>query len=278
MPEATPGEWARCDSSRRRGCAEAYLGAYNGGMSIATTIFHIQGRSPEEIEAALDGVFAREERPRALRVEGSYSAVLARVDDPALDAAYRYLLLRPHGAGAWTPLLELDSRTEGLDVELSRALAGATIFTIFQYGEVVSGYRVTRDGAEVDRYSSDPTAFDGTTEGAAEGAEGDVEALRGHPERFADLLPQGTSAEDFTRVVLAPGWWELHDAEANTEPAPVSAEDGEEDEEDVVDEIDRMRCIALALELWSPDDYPLTQELEDLPNKLVGPAIALAWS
>ncbi len=271
-----PGE------KRRRCCAEVCLGAYNGGMSIATTIFHIQGRSPEEIEAALDGVFAREERARVLRVEGSYSAVLARVDDPALDAAYRYLLLRPHGAGAWTPLLELDSRTEGLDVELSRALAGATIFTVYQYGEVVSGYRVTRAGAEVDRYSSDPTAFDGIADGGAEGTaeredatEGDVEALRGRPERFADLLPQGTSAEDFTRVVLAPGWWELHDAEANTESAPVS---GEADEEDVVDEIDRMRCIALALELWSPDDYPLTQELEDLPNKVVGPALALAWS
>ncbi|HEX8997395.1 MAG TPA: hypothetical protein VF812_15315 [Ktedonobacterales bacterium] len=254
-------------------------------MSIATTIFHIQGRSPEDIEAALDGVFTREERPRTLRVEGSYSAVLARVDDPTLDAAYRYLILRPHGAGVWTPLLELDSRTEGLDVELSRALGGATIFTVFQYGEVVSGYRVTRDGVEVDRYSSDPTAFDGSE--SADASEGDssapdVETLRGRPERFADLLPQGTTPEDFTRVVLAPGWWELHDAGAEsvatTAAAGVGEESGGEDgEEELVDELDRMRCIALALELWSPDDYPLAQELEDLPNRVAGPAIALAW-
>jgi hypothetical protein len=242
-------------------------------MSIATTIFHIQGRSAEQVEAALDGVFTREERPRVLRVEGSYTAVLARVvDDAALDAAYRYLLLRPHGAGAWTPLLELGSRTEGLDVELSRALDGATIFTVSQYGEVVSGYRVTRAGAEVDRYSSDPTAFDGaeTGEPAAELAT-DVEELRGRPERFADLLPAGTTPADFTRVVLAPGWWEAHDAGGATS----DAEDGDADE--LVDELDRMRCIALALELWSSEEYPLTQELEDLPNKLIGPAIALAW-
>lgn len=275
-------------------------------MSIATTIFHIQGRSPEDIEAALDGVFAREERPRTLRVEGSYSAVLARVDDPKLDAAYRYLLLRPHGAGSWTPLLELGSRTEGLDLELSRALAGATIFTVYQYGEVVSGYRVTRDGAEIDRYSSDPTAFEGSeaaesdsaamngavtasdAENAAEASAeaSDVETLRGRPERFAELLPEGTTPEDFTRVVLAPGWWERHDAGADTtevmarDPQDPQGErdegDADEDEE-LVDELDRMRCIALALELWSSDDYPLTQELEDLPNKLIGPAIAFAW-
>ncbi|HEY7976531.1 MAG TPA: hypothetical protein VID72_14375 [Ktedonobacterales bacterium] len=245
-------------------------------MSIATTIFHIQGRSAEQVEAALDGVFTREERPRALRVEGSYTAVLARVDDAALDAAYRYLLLHPHGAGAWTPLLELGSRTEGLDVELSRALDGATIFTVSQYGEVVSGYRVTRAGAEVDRYSSDPTAFDGaeTGEPASEPA-ADVEESRGRPERFADLLPAGTTPADFTRVVLAPGWWEAHDAG----DAASDAADGDAggDADDLVDELDRMRCIALALELWSSEEYPLTQELEDLPNKLIGPAIALAW-
>jgi hypothetical protein len=253
-------------------------------MSIATTILHIQGRSPEQIEAALEGVFAREERTRALRVEGSYTAVLARVDDPALAADYRYLLLRPHGAGGWTPLLELGSRTEGLDVELSRALAGATIFTVYQYGEVVSGYRVTRAGEEVDRYSSDPTAFaDDNSAEAGEAGEpdgsdevGDVEALRGRPERFADLLPAGATPEDFTRVVLAPGWWERHDA---SDGAAAAGDEGDEgDEEELVDEVDRMRCIALALELWSPDDYPLTQELEELPNKLIGPAIALAWS
>ena len=87
-------------------------------MSIASTILHIQGRAPEQIEATLTNIFTREERPSALRVEGSYTAVLARVDDPEFDAAYRYLLLRPHGAGAWAPLLELGQRTEGLDVEL----------------------------------------------------------------------------------------------------------------------------------------------------------------
>ncbi len=251
---------------------------YNGRMTIASVIFHIQNRTTEQVEAALDGVFAREERPQALRVEGSYTAVLARVDDAALDAAYRYLLLRPHGAGAWAPLLELGSRTEGLDVELSRALDGATIVTVYQYGEVVSGYRVTRAGAEVDRYSSDPTAFDGAQDDAsdatdatdAEPAEADVEALRGRPERFADLLPAGTTADDFARVVLTPGWWETHDAG--------DAGEGASDEDELVDELDRMRCIALALELWSPDDYPLTQDLEDLPNKLIGPAVALAWS
>ena len=244
-------------------------------MSIATTIFHIQGRTTEQVEAALDAIFAREERPQTLRVEGSYSATLARLD--ASEADYRYLLLRPHGAGGWTPLLELGSRTEGLDVELSRALDGATIFTVYQYGEVVSGYRVTRDGAEVDRYCSDPTAFESAEtpeERVVAGDVGDVETLRGRPERFADLLPAGTAPADFTRVVLAPGWWETHDAGAAT-PAAAS---GDDSEDELVDEVDRMRCIALALELWSPDDYPLTQELEELPNKLIGPAIALGWA
>lgn len=247
-------------------------------MSIATTIFHIQGRTTEQVEAALDAIFAREERPQTLRVEGSYSATLARLD--ASEADYRYLLLRPHGAGGWTPLLELGSRTEGLDVEISHALDGATIFTVYQYGEVVSGYRVTRDGAEVDRYCSDPTAFENaeTPEESADAGEvsdvGDVETLRGRPERFADLLPAGTTPADFTRVVLAPGWWEAHDAGEAT-PIAASANDGEDE---LVDEVDRMRCIALALELWSSDDYPLTQELEELPNKLVGPAIALGWA
>ncbi|MDE3229800.1 MAG: hypothetical protein KGO05_07945, partial [Chloroflexota bacterium] len=219
-------------------------------MSIASTILHIQGRSPEQIEAALDAIFAREERPRALRVEGSYSAVLTKLDDPALDAGYRYLLLRPHGAGDWTPLLELGSRTEGLDVELSSALDGATIFTVYQYGEVVSGYRVTRAGAEVDRYCSDPTAFasesvePGEPDDEAASPE-DVEAQRGRPERFADLLPADATPADFTRIVLAPGWWERHDAGAPDAAA------SDEDDDDPVDEVDRMRCIAIALELWA---------------------------
>jgi hypothetical protein len=244
-------------------------------MTIATTIFHIQGRTAEQVEAALTGVFAREERPLALRVEGSYNATLARLD--SAEAAYRYLLLRPHGAGGWTPLLELGSRTDGLDAELSQALDGATIFTVYQYGEVVSGYRVTRAGAEIDRYCSDPTAFESaeTHDDAQDDAPaGAVEEQRGRPERFADLLPAGTTPADFTRVVLAPGWWETHDA---GETPTSGGNEGGDDEDELVDEVDRMRCIALALELWSSDDYPLTQELEDLPNKLIGPAIALAW-
>ncbi len=250
-------------------------------MTIASTIYHIQQRSDADIEAALDGLFAREERPQALRVEGSYSAVLARVNDPTFDAALRYLLLRPHGAGQWTPLLELGSGVDELDVELSKALSGATIITVFQFGEVVSGYRVVRAGAEVDSYMSDPTAFVGADESSDAGGAGsagsfaiDVEAERGHPERFADLLPAGTSPEEFTRVVLSPGWWERHDA-GDTTPSPAESDD---EEEEMVDELDRMRCIALALELWSPDAYPLTEDLEDLPNKAIGPAIALAWA
>jgi len=249
-------------------------------MTIATTIFHIQDRAAEQDEAALTGVFAREERPLALRVEGSYNATLARLD--STEAAYRYLLLRPHGAGGWTPLLELGSRTEGLDAELSQALDGATIFTVYQYGEVVSGYRVTRAGVELDRYCSDPTAFESAEASDDAGVEasegesaGDVEEQRGRPERFAELLPAGTTPADFTRVVLAPGWWETHDA--GETPASAVAERDDEDEDDLVDELDRMRCIALALELWSSEDYPLTQELEDLTNKLIGPTIALAW-
>jgi hypothetical protein len=253
-------------------------------MTIATTIFHIQDRAAEQVETALTGVFAREERPLALRVEGSYNATLARLD--TTEAAYRYLLLRPHGAGGWTPLLELGSHTEGLDAELSQALDGATIFTVYQYGEVVSGYRVTRAGMELDRYCSDPSAFESAEASdeavASEEATdlvGDVEEQRGRPERFAELLPAGTTPADFARVVLAPGWWEAHDAgESPASAAPErDGENDDEDEDDLVDELDRMRCIALALELWSPEDYPLTQELEDLPNKLIGPTIALAW-
>jgi len=45
-----------------------------------------------------------------------------------------------------------------------------------------------------------------------------------------------------------------------------------------VDERDRMRCIALALELWSPTEYPLTQDLDDLANRTVGPGIILAFN
>lgn len=270
-------------------------------MSIASTIFHIQGRPAEAVEAALGAIFAREERPRVLRLEGAYSATLARLSDPDLEAAYRYLILRPHGAGDWTPLLELGQRTVGLDLELSRALEGATVVTVYQYGEVVAGYRVTRAGAEVDRYSSDPTAFPGAGGAGDEGDDlndagdlGDTEAeplsanevasWRGRPERFADLLPAGTPPEEFWRVVLAPGWWERHaDAaiERATEPEPEAGtvdDEDDEDDETLVDEVDRMRCIALALELWAADEYPLTQELEELPNRVAGPAIVLAWA
>ncbi len=245
-------------------------------MSTATTIFHIQGQAPDAIEQALDAIFASEGRARAPRVEGTYSAVLERVASPELDAPYRYLLLRTRPTG-WTPLLELGLRAEGLDIELSRRLGGATVVAVFQYGEIVSGYRVVRQGAEVDRYLSDPTAFEeeaGEIEetGAVAPALSteEIEATRGRPDRFADLLPAGTSPEDFTRVVLRPGWWEERDAGES------SAAD-EAGEGDLVDEVDRARCIGLALELWATDSYPLTDDLENLPNLEAGPAVALAW-
>jgi hypothetical protein len=41
--------------------------------------------------------------------------------------------------------------------------------------------------------------------------------------------------------------------------------------------VDRMRCIALALELWGPTEYPFGQELEEIPNKAIGPGIILAF-
>ena len=245
-------------------------------MSTATTIFHIQNQPPDAIERALEAIFASEGRARAPRVEGTYAAVLEHVASPDLDAPYRYVLLRARPAG-WTPLLELGLRAEGLDIELSRALGGATVVAIFQYGEIVSGYRVVRHGAEVDRYLSDPTAFedeDGDPNGADARAQTlsaeEIEATRGRPDRFDDLLPTGTTAEDFTRVVLRPGWWEERDA-----GAPGVADDF--GESDPVDELDRARCIGLALELWASDTYPLAGDLEDIPNTVAGPAIALAW-
>jgi hypothetical protein len=259
------------------------------------TIFHIHGHDSAAVETALETIFVREERPPTLRLEGTYSAVLARALDPDLPATYRYLLLRPHDAAPWTPLLELGNRTEGLEIELSRELGGAPVVALFVYGEVVSGYRVARDGALVDRYVSDPLAFaDSETERENEldaaaailpttpTAPEDVGALRGQPERFGDLLPAGTTPEDFARVVLLPGWWEEH--AAGTPPAsPVAsaasadAEDGEEEEE-LVDEADRLRCIALALELWGPSEYPFAGELEEIPNRAAGPATALAFA
>ncbi len=293
-------------------------------MSIATTIFHAYTTSLAAVERALEQVFAAQDRPRVTRLEGTFSAVLARATDIDLAANYRYLICRPRPGSPWTPIIELGVRTVGLEAQLSRALDGAAVFTIFVYGDGVSGYRLARNGSEVDRYASDPTylldlASIPSTNGEVSLAHPNPERERGRPERFADLLPEGTSPDDFARVVLAPGWWEAHDAalaagsaagEAPTDaatdevrdasgdgdiPSDVNdamevttadvddmddADDGEDDgeEEEVVDEVDRMRCIALALELWGPDEYPFAQELEDIPNKLVGPAILLGFA
>jgi hypothetical protein len=249
----------------------------------AATILHVRGATPETVEDALTTIFTGEERPRVLRLEGTFGAVLARATDPDLEAAYRYLVCRPHSPAEWVPVLELGNRTEGLDVALSAALAGAAVFTAYAYDDGLSGYRLARGGAPVDRYTSDPTYFTSEPVPAEE-----IEAQRGHPERFADLLPPGTAPEDFARVVLRPGWWEEYDAGQVSGEAtlPASGPDeltqtGEEDRDEegwLVDELDRMRCIALALELWGPADYPFARDLADIPNRLVGPAIALAYT
>src|SRR5690242_14570581 len=248
-------------------------------MPAATTVLHVQGRDPLAVETALDAIFAAEERPRVLRLEGTYGAVLAHLADPDLSAAYRYLILRPHDTSLWTPVLELGNRTEGLDVELSRRLDGAAVFTVFVYGDVVSGYRLARAAALVDTYLSDPTAIaaeegEAATEPAPTPA--DLDAVRGYPERFADLLPAGTAPEDFARVVLRPGWWEEHDAAGAA--AAHDATDEPDEQEEWVDEADRMRCIGLALELWGPSEYPFAQDPEEISNAIVGPAIALAFT
>ncbi|HEX5441014.1 MAG TPA: hypothetical protein VFW76_09025 [Ktedonobacterales bacterium] len=244
-------------------------------MSTVSTILHIYGHDADAVERALTTIFAAEDRVNVLRLEGTFSAVLERVTDPELDAAYRYLICRPHNVSRWTPVLELGNRTEGLDVELSRLLDGAPVFTVFDYGETVSGYALARGGARVDRYISDPTWLEDDGESSGNNAPApDLEGLRGHPERFADLLPPDTAPEDFVRVVLAPGWWEDYSASTGEDLAP--EERAEEDE--LVDERDRMRCIALALELWSPTEYPLTQDLDDLANGTVGPGIILAFN
>jgi hypothetical protein len=257
---------------------------YHGDMSQATTLFHVYDRDLEAIERALTEVFAREDRPTALRLEGVFSGVLEKAVDPRLAANYRYLIVRPHAESKWTPILELGTRTDGLDVELSRRLDGAAVFTLYVYGDSVSGYRLARGGVEVDRYVSDPTYFETDEDSSAAGEKPaasapsgppDFEAERGHPERFADLLPGDTDADDFVRVVLRPGWWE--DFEATTGYASAASPEGEDEEEGLVDEVDRMRCIALALELWGPTEYPFGQELEDIPNKDVGPGIILAF-
>src|SRR5262244_3460797 len=126
-------------------------------MSVSITVHHVRSHSPEEVERALDAIFADEERRQVLRLEGTYSAVLARVTASELEAGYRYLICRPHPASTWTPLLELGNRTIGLDVELSKALDGCDIFSVFVYDDGLSGYLCVRGGQEVDRYTSDPT-------------------------------------------------------------------------------------------------------------------------
>ena len=104
---------------------------------------------------------------------------------------------------------------------------------------------------------------------SAEGeAAGSVSASRGDPARFADLLPPDAPPEEFARVVLRPGWWEEHE--------PTGAETTDEEDE-LVDETDRMRCIGLALELWGPSEYPFSGELEDGPDKGRSPAVAVAF-
>ena len=254
-------------------------------MSTVSTILHVYGHDADAVERALTNIFTGEGRQSALRLEGTFSAVLARITDPDLDAAYRYLVCRPHDVSRWTPVLELGNRTEGLDVELSRALDGAPVFTVFDYGETVSGYALARGGVQVDRYISDPTWLDSDNddEGNAPASDSrpdpapDLESLRGHPERFADLLPPDTAPEDFVRIVLTPGWWEDYSAStgviADARPPEESADDS-----DIVDERDRMRCMALALEVWSPTEYPLTEDLDELENKTVGPGIILAFN
>jgi hypothetical protein len=246
---------------------------YNAAMSTVSTILHVYGHDADAVERALTDIFTGEERPTVLRLEGTFSAVLARVTDPDLDAAYRYLICRPHDVSRWTPVLELGNRTEGLDVELSRILDGAPVFTVFEYGETVSGYTLARGGVQVDHYISDPTWRDDDEEGKAPTP--DLEALRGHPEQFADLLPPDTAPEDFVRIVLTPGWWEDYSASTGEESA---AEESAAEEGEFVDERDRMRCIALALELWGPTEYPLTEDMDDLENRTIGPGIILAFN
>jgi hypothetical protein len=248
-------------------------------MSTVSTILHVYGHDADAVERALTEIFTREERQAVLRLEGTFSAVLARVTNADMEAAYRYLICRPHDVSRWTPVLELGNRTDGLDVELSRTLDGAPVFTIFDYGETVSGYTLARGGVAVDRYISDPTWQHDDEDGNTPLP--DLESLRGHPERFADLLPPDTAPEDFARIVLTPGWWDDYSASTGENRPHDEQDEGattRDDEDDMVDERDRMRCIGLALEVWSPTEYPLTQDLDDLPNKTIGPGIILAFN
>ncbi len=245
-------------------------------MTTATTALHLRERTPEQIEEALAAIFAREGRAQTLRLQGTYSAVLGRLTDPAQEAPYRYLILPTPSGSPWTPLLELGNRADGLDRALSAELGGCAVFALFVYGEVVSGYRFVRDGVEQDRYLSDPDEFAAmesleTADGDDAPAVGDVEAFRGDPARFADLLPPDAPPEEFARVVLRPGWWE--DRERENQDDHEASED-----EDLVDETDRMRCVGLALELWGASEYPFAGELEDGPDKGRSPAVALAFA
>lgn len=239
-------------------------------MTMATTVLHLRERTPEQVEEALAAIFAREGRAQTLRLQGTYSAVLGRLTAPEQEAPYRYLILPTPPGSPWTPLLELGNRADGLDLALSAALGGCAVFTLFVYGEVVSGYRFVRDGAEQDRYLSDPDEFAAmeSIDGDDAPTAGDVSALRGDPARFADLLPPDAPPEEFAHVVLRPGWWETHQS-TGSETA--------EDEDELVDETDRMRCIGLALELWGPSEYPFSGELEDGPEKGRSPAVALTF-
>jgi len=94
-------------------------------------------------------------------------------------------------------------------------------------------------------------------------------------------LPSSTSPADFARIVLEPGWWEQRAANvptvAETQTPDEPSEEGAEDDE-LVDEEDRMRCIGLALELWAPTEYPFAGELEDIANRETGPALVLAFT
>jgi hypothetical protein len=240
-------------------------------MTTTTTVLHLRERTPEQIEEALAAIFAREGRALTLRLQGTYSAVLGRLTDPPQEAPYRYLILPTPQDSPWTPLLELGNRADGLDRALSAELDSCAVFALFVYGEVVSGYRFVRDAAEQDRYLSDPEEFAAmeSTEGDDTPAGGDAEVFRGDPARFADLLPPDAPPEEFARVVLRPGWWEEHEStEAQTA----------DEEDDLVDETDRMRCIGLALELWGPSEYPFAGELEDGPDRGCSPAVALAFA
>jgi len=239
-------------------------------MSTTVTVMHVRDKRPEDVESALRSIFKDEDRTEVLRVQGSYSAILRRVADEDLFAPYRYIICSPHFPSLWTPVLEIGNRTVGLESELSRRLSGAPVVTLFVYGDAVSGYTVAREGVVVDRYVSDPEAI---TEEGEEATR--YEDVSGHPERLRDLLPTGTDPDDFRRIVLMPGWWENYEKGA---ALPQQAADKESDEEDIVDEVDRMRCIGLAFEFWAPDEYPLATEPEDIPNSATGPTIGIAFA